>query len=308
MSKRQRQGFYVYMAPEGGDGGTGGTGGTGEGTGTTSSVLTGGKEGAPSGQDWRTGLPDDLRAHPALTDIKDLNGLAKSYVHAQSLVGADKIVLPKTDASPQEMNEFWNKLGRPSVADDYKFPDLKDTGLEKNEEDQKWAKGLFHELGLTQTQSEKLYAAYTTRLGGGVKAMQEAKEQAQNAGLEELRAEWKGETFDLNIQMAQKALNTFGDEKLKAHLNATGLGNDPMLIRTFAKIGKLLGEDRAFGERTSGAGFASGPEAAKAEIANLQLNKDFQKAYLTASDPGHALALDKMTKLFAIAYPGKVLS
>ena len=66
-----------------------------------------------SGGDWRASLSDDIRHDPSLASIQDVNGLAKSFIHGQKMVGADKVVLPKEDASPEEMNEFYNRLGRP---------------------------------------------------------------------------------------------------------------------------------------------------------------------------------------------------
>ena len=44
--------------------------------------------------DWKTSLTEDIRADKSLAPIKDINSLAKSYIHAQKLVGVEKIPLP----------------------------------------------------------------------------------------------------------------------------------------------------------------------------------------------------------------------
>ena len=70
--------------------------------------------GSSSGSiDWRSALDEGLRSDPTLADIKDLNGLAKSYVHAQRMVGKDKLVIPGEGADPTEWDSFYEKLGRP---------------------------------------------------------------------------------------------------------------------------------------------------------------------------------------------------
>ena len=75
---------------------------------------TGGAEaGSPAVIDWKASLSEDLRNDPSLASINDVASLAKGYVHGQKMIGADKIVIPKDDASPDEMNEFYNRLGRP---------------------------------------------------------------------------------------------------------------------------------------------------------------------------------------------------
>ena len=41
--------------------------------------------------DWLDSIDEALKTEPSLSDIKDVNSLAKSYVHAQKMIGADKI-------------------------------------------------------------------------------------------------------------------------------------------------------------------------------------------------------------------------
>ena len=47
-----------------------------------------------SGHDFLSMIPEDLREHPSLTPIKDVSNLARSYVNAQRLNGADKLAFP----------------------------------------------------------------------------------------------------------------------------------------------------------------------------------------------------------------------
>ena len=63
--------------------------------------------------DWLDSIEESLKTEPSLSDIKDVNSLAKSYVHAQKMIGADKIVMPNDKSTDDEWNDFYEKLGRP---------------------------------------------------------------------------------------------------------------------------------------------------------------------------------------------------
>ena len=73
-------------------------------------------------EDWKTSIPEELQNDPSLADIKDVASLAKGYVHAQHLVGSDKVVIPSREANQEELDAFYNKLGRPETADGYEVP------------------------------------------------------------------------------------------------------------------------------------------------------------------------------------------
>ncbi len=53
-----------------------------------------------------------------------------------------------------------------------------------------------------------------------------------------------GAVFEATVGKAKLALDKFGSPALRQALNDTGLGNHPELIRTFAAIGRAMGEDK----------------------------------------------------------------
>ena len=71
--------------------------------------------------DWKANLSDELKADKSLENIKDIESLAKGYVHAQKLVGADKIPVPNKFATEKDWDAVYEKLGRPKYSDEYKF-------------------------------------------------------------------------------------------------------------------------------------------------------------------------------------------
>ena len=56
---------------------------------------------------WRAGLPDELRDSPSLEkfEASGVEGLARSYVNIERMIGGDKIVIPK-----QGDKDGWEKV------------------------------------------------------------------------------------------------------------------------------------------------------------------------------------------------------
>lgn len=246
-------------------------------------------------------LPEDLRGEPSLQDIKDLGSLAKGYVHAQKMTGADKVVLPSANASDEEMGEFYNKLGRPEQADGYEVPteNMPQVDLDKD-----LLGGFFeeaHRVGLNKQQAAALvrWQAQQTE-----SYMSDAVQQ-QESGLEEAQAKMRkefGAAYDQKMEMATTALKQFGGEELVNLLNSTGLGNEPAVIKAFANVGKAIANDEIIGGGGR-QGFLMSPSEAKQAIADRKKDPNFMKSYQERDAMGHKEAVSEMQKLFATAYP-----
>ncbi len=259
----------------------------------------GAAEAGSSGGDWRASLGDDIRHDPSLASIQDINGLAKGYVHAQRMVGADKVVIPKEDSGPEDWNDFYNRLGRPEKYE-IDRPELSD-GLEYNSEMESKMLGLMHESGLSQAQAQKLYSGYMEYINEGHKGMAAGKEAQIAEWDRDIRQEF-GHAYDERVDAAQRAAAEFGGDEFLGWLDETGLGDHPMFIKMFSKIGMGIMEDSA---DTSGRGnsFTLTPDAARQEIARLQRDPNFMKQYSDSEVDGHQAAIEKMQGLFGFAYP-----
>ena len=105
--------------------------------------------------------------------------------------------------------------------------------------------GVAKELGLSQDKAQKLVDHY-------IQLTQKAI-QVHNERSAQISEEWKtsaetdkeygGAKFAENIAVAKKALESFGTPELTKHLNESGLGNHPEIIRFCWKVGKLLSDD-----------------------------------------------------------------
>ena len=266
-------------------------------TAVESSVDTG------SSVDWKNALPDDVKTDPSLADIKDVGGLAKSYIHAQKMVGSDKVALPKEDATPEELDAFYDRLGRPK---EYEFTKAElPEGMKLNEDMEKNMKAIMHKSGLTNKQANDLYSGY-------MKMTSEEFTNQQTAA-ENQKAEWYktlqkdlGKAFDEQVDLSQRAARELGGEDFLNWLDSTGQGNNPMFVKMFAKVGQMMAEAGA--EPGKPQSFEMTPDSARAEIARLQRDPNFMEQYNNKETDGHKEAVKKFGRLFEYAYPDTEVS
>jgi hypothetical protein len=259
--------------------------------------------GGGGGGDFASMIPAEFKDHPSLQSIKDMNGLVKSYVHAQSLVGAEKIVIPKKDAGPDEWTKVYEKLGRPSTPEGYQLEEAQlPEGVERDADREKQLRELLFKSGLTNAQANTIWKQLQAEAVSAFDSERVSRQEAAKKAVEVLRGEWKDQ-FDTNMSKAKNAAKIFGGQELLDVLDSSGLGNDPRVIKAFTAIGKLVSEDQSVYARATAHGFQPGPEQAKIDIANLQTNKEFMDAYMTPTNPGHAAAKERMNRLYQTAFP-----
>ena len=253
-------------------------------------------------------LPDDIRSEPSLATIKDVATLAKSYVHAQKLIGSKRLVAPQDNWGESQWNEFYDAVGRPKVSTEYELPTIADLDPDvKIDDAQKTVTlGELHKLGLTKKQATGVLGLYLKSIDGQVKGAKTQMRTESDAGTAALRQEW-GDKFDTNVDIARSVIKKFGNERvaeISQWLDASGMGNNANLARLLHTIGLNFQEDR---RRGGGAGDLPMGDAARAtsEIDQLKLDTEFQKALGDARHVGHRAAVDRWTNLHAAAYPGK---
>lgn len=182
--------------------------------------------------DWRTSLSEDLRGAPALQSFKDINGLSKSYLEAQSMLGSS-LRFPSKEAgaediaafrakvlergkdygitmmpgdSPEEQAKFYAALGVPDNEDGYELPEIAgDDDVSFDPTEAMLLRSTAKELGLTKKQYKGLVeVAAKGRMEaarGEVQAVREAQRQ--------LKTEW-GEAFDQRMHGLTEFLSMNG--------------------------------------------------------------------------------------------------
>ena len=246
--------------------------------------------------DWRESLPEDLKSDPSLLTVKDVPGLAKSYIHAQKMIGADKIALPGKNASEEEWSAVYEKLGKPAEAKTYE-DDFGDLPIpEENINDFKEAA---HKLGLNQIQFKGLTSWYKANLKTQVDNMIVDADTKRAESEAELRKEF-GKTYDAKLKSSQRVFQTYGDTKfLDVELkDGTKLGNHPTFIKLMSNIADTISEDKiATGEK--GSEFFT-PAEAKRKIAELTVPGT---AYWNRKDPGHEDAVKEVADMQEMVHP-----
>jgi hypothetical protein len=238
-------------------------------------------------QDWKSTLSEDLRNDPTLKNFKDVESLAKTVVHQQKQMG-NRIPIPKT---PEEQMEVYNKLGRPESADKYEVA-VPETHVEYIGEDQiNQFKNVAHNIGLNNEQVKQLIDFQIKNIDAQTQRYQAdiavQKQESQNV----LKKEW-GFDYDKKVRQAHRALEVYGDEEIK-QLMKTEAGNNPAVIRLFARLGEDVTEDMA--QNTKNNNLATSPLDAQEEITEIFDNPEHP--YHNAKDKGHAVAVEKMRQL-----------
>ena len=213
---------------------------------------------AQSVDDWKSSIPEEIRGHSSLEHINDIGALAKSYVHAQQMVGADKIALPGKSATADEWGEVYAKLGRPESPDGYELTyNNVPEGAEVDDGMVSWFKETAHRAGMNAQQAQVMLDAYNEMTFGQAETMG-AELQARIDEVEsDLRKEF-GNAFDDRMNLANGVLAEFGNPEMTEIQLADGtlLGDNPEVIRMLANMGVYLrervGEDTLEGVKTSG--------------------------------------------------------
>lgn len=263
---------------------------------------TGQDTGNQDGNEFLGSLPEDLREEPSLADFKDVAGLAKSYVHAQKLVGRDKMPVPTDDSDELAWSDVYNKLGRPEDPTGYEFNSLnpEEDGFKVQPEFLDNFKKTAHDLGLNAKQADGALGFMKDFVMQTKAEAATAFEKQYEQSTIELRKEF-GATYDAKVKGASRALDHFGGDAVREKLYNLGLDNDPDVVRMFAKLYEQIGEDK-FGAADSGLGGMT-PGEARNEIEKLKMDSNFMKVYTDRYNPGHGGAVNKMQELFKYAYP-----
>jgi len=193
---------------------------------------------------WTESLDEDIRGEPSIASMKNIKGIVKTFIHAQRMVGRDKIVRPTESSSEEDWNEFYKAGGRPETPTEYGFTKPEDMPDEVWDEDgMKEVMEHFHKLGLSKKQAQAIFEFNTNKINTILKAKVAQEELDTNKLKDGLVSDW-GPAYDQKLHLGNLAIQkaTEGDDGLKERVVAK-YGNDPDLIRAFANIGGKFAED-----------------------------------------------------------------
>jgi len=194
-------------------------------------------------KNWKEIISEEYRKNPNIEKFTEIDALAKSYINAVSMIGADKIPVPSSSSTEEQWNEIYSKLGRPESADKYKL-DVKSESVPLEETAIKQFAENAHKLGLNNKQAQGILDFYKNSLEQTSRQSQIDLETSQANAEAELRKEW-GSNYETNINKAAALAKANMDTKiLDLQLqDGSRLGDNPEIIKGFAKIANMLSED-----------------------------------------------------------------
>ena len=235
-------------------------------------------------------IPENFKEEKSLDNFNNMEDFVKSYLHAQKLVGADKIPVPNKHATDEDWNEVFKRLGAPETPEDYKY-NLKDVELDQNQV-QEFNKEA-HKLGLLPRQAESLIKFYNEMNSNNAASQEEAAAQAQLQTETELKKEY-GPQFSKRLDQAKKlAVNSLGSEFLENTYLKDGsrLGDNLNVIKAFSNLADKLSEDEII--KGDGTSYMTAKDLEK-EINELTQEGS---AYWSKTHPNHQKAVQEVLKL-----------
>ncbi len=251
-------------------------------------------------------LPDEIRNDSAIAPIKNVTDLAKQAIHASRLVGAEKFVIPGKDATDEDWVSAFSKLGRPDTPEGYNLraSEAVPEGAIPNERLKEFAE-FMHAKGAPAKLVQDAVSFYEGVVQQDNSSHKESQDQQINKTSEDLKAEF-GNAVDDKLNSAKRALSNLksGQAALEAFKGA-GIANNINVVKLAIEIGEIMGEDRLIGLENQSRGLNGplSPEMARTRINELMADEAFNKSYMNKYDPGHALAMEKLTKLQMDANP-----
>ncbi len=235
-------------------------------------------------------IPEGFKEEKSLDNFNNMEDFVKSYLHAQKLVGADKIPVPNKHSTDEDWHEVFKRLGAPETPEDYKY-NLKDVELDQNQV-QEFNKEA-HKLGLLPRQAESLIKFYNEMNSNNAASQEEAAAEAQLQTETELKKEF-GPQFNKRLDQAKKlAVNSLGSEFLENTYLKDGsrLGDNIKVIKAFSELADKLSEDEIIK--------GDGSEYMTAKDIEKEINELTQEgsAYWSKTHPNHNKAVQEVLKL-----------
>lgn len=240
--------------------------------------------------DFKSLIPESFKDEKSLENFDNMEDLLKSYLHAQKMVGADKIPVPNKFATDEDWKEVFTRLGAPKSPEDYKY------SFKADEVDPNQLKSFnetAHRLGLLPKQAEALVKYYNDLNKGQSEQLEAQAIVAQEKTEADLKKEF-GPQFNKRLDQAKRlAINTLGEDFLNKTVLKDGsrLGDNLEVIKAFSNLADKLSED----------------EIVKGEGSDYQTVKDIEKqiaeltqqgsAYWQNQHPNHKQAVDEVFKL-----------
>lgn len=251
-------------------------------------------------REWWDTIPEDkVREHVKAKGYKTPAELAMgNYNLTKMQTGATDVVsIPGPNATQNEIDAFYQKMGRPNAPTDY---DLKfGEGVQVDEKMVGFGRELFHKMGLSNTKANEAATAWNEFVAKTNADSLEAANVENTKALAALELSW-GADLEANRAAGERVIKAIGlpEDMMNAVEGAIGVAP---LVHMLAMIGRKSDEGTLLGGE--GNGDPNDPanmtkDQAKAKINELNGDNAFQAKYTDKNHPDHQQAVDFMQKLF----------
>ena len=175
---------------------------------------------------------DEYKEDKALANFQDMNQFVKSYLHAQKMVGLDKIPVPNKYATDEDWQEVYKRLGAPEKPDQYKYKFAKDQKVD--EASLKAFNEVAQKNGLLPKQAENIVKFYN-ELSQQAVNQEASKVDAVRLESETVLKTEYGSEYNKRLDQAKRlASQTLGADFLNNTIlkNGSKLGDNVSLINS----------------------------------------------------------------------------
>lgn len=187
-------------------------------------------------------LPEEYKDNETLSRFKTFDEFLKSHLELRSKQG-DMVTVPGEDAQPEDVEKFWQKLGKPAEKEGYELSKELPEGVELNEDLYNEFTDVIYQNNLTKQQAQSLYDWWNNKsatMHQEFYAAQEAEAQRTKAdAVANLKKEW-GTDFQKNAEIAKETAKKFLSSETRAYLDQSKLGNHPGLVKDFYRISQMI--------------------------------------------------------------------
>jgi len=223
-------------------------------------------------------------------EFKDMDSVFKGYDNLVSKMGQNPIVKPKDDASDEVKAEYFSslrkELGAPDSKDAYKIEPIEGApdGF-INEELLDNVNDVFLKHGVPADAAKEIVNTYFTKQLEAHNGLQNEAAQAQEASIQALKDDWKGE-YEGNINKAKAfAEKNYSTETIEKY------GNDPLFIKDTLSLFNKTSGDRL--EDLSGQVRQTSGDL-RMEAISLQKSDDFKNT----TSPSHNTVKTRVSDLY----------
>ncbi len=225
-------------------------------------------------------VPQKFEKEPWAQEIKGIEDLWEKMSGAQKLIGKDKVPVPGENATPEELNIFYKKIGRPETPDGYDFKSITELQeVQRNDALDKGMKKIFFENGVSKKAGEQIVQEYEALLYDLHKPEIE-KSAKQNVEFQKLASDVLGEDKVSAVEAFKTVMRESLGEKAFLVNKIDKMGNEELI--TLIAFSKNI-HDRYTGENRVGVkpGQSSG------------LSGDLKADFQSLSSQKVAIKLDK---------------